>query len=175
MKHLLLIAVLGLPLAACKPTADSPAGDAPSAPVAAAGTFADFEGVGAPIADTTAAVGADSVVANAAAFAGKTVTVSGTVTEVCQKMGCWATLVTDGGTIRIDVAKTDGTGPYLFTMPKDIAGRHVVATGFLEQTTTPAADVQHMAEESGTHDSTKTYTDLKGLKLTATGVLVRKA
>ncbi len=172
MKRLLLLAALGLPLAACKPTAESPATDATVAPASA---IAGFTGVGEAISDTTAAVTADSLAANAAAFAGKTVTVSGTVTEVCQKMGCWATLVTDGGTIRIDVAKTDGTGPYLFTMPKDIAGRHVVATGFLETTTMPAADLQHMAEESGTHDSTKTYTDVQGLKLTATGVLVRNA
>ena len=170
MKHLLAAAAVGLCLSACKPAADAPA-----APVAATGAVAGFTGVGEPISDTPAALGADSLVANAAAFAGKTVTVSGIVTEVCQKMGCWATLVTDGGTIRIDVAKTDGTGPYLFTMPKDIAGRHVVATGFLETTTLPAADLQHMAEESGTHDSTKTYADVQGLKLTATGVLVRNA
>ncbi len=169
----LFAAALALPLAACQTATDAP--DAPATTASATAPIDGFDGFGDAIADTASALPASTVTADADAYTGKTVTVSGTVAEVCQKAGCWATLVTDNGTIRINVAKENGTGPYVYTMPTDIAGRHVVATGYFEKTTTPADHVEHMAQESGTYDSTKTYTAAEELRLTATGVLVRKA
>ena len=160
-----------LTLGACKtePSASSPA--EASAPVVPA----SYDSFGEAVTDTSAAMPVDSAAARIASLDKTNVTVAGTVSEVCQKAGCWATLqTTDGRTMRVNVAKTD-SGAYRFTMPKDIAGRRVIVSGYLEEATLPAKDAEHLAEDAGVHDSTKTYADTKELRLTASGVLVRKA
>lgn len=82
-------------------------------------------------------------------FVGKTVQVKGKVTEVCQMMGCWMSLVdpATGQNLRIKVV--DGE----IVFPKESVGRMAVAEGTLkkfvlskEQT---IAAAQHEAEEQG--------------------------
>lgn len=158
-----------LTLAACQTEPATPAADAPVTAVAG------YDAFGEAVTDTSAVLTVDDAAARIATLDSTNVTVAGTVTEVCQKAGCWAALKTaDGTMLRVNVAKND-SGAYRFTMPTDIAGRRVIATGFLEETTLPADHAEHMAEESGAHDSTKVYTDARELRLTASGVLVRKA
>lgn len=174
MKHLVLPALaLGaaVSLGACK---TDPA--APATPVTTAAVVpASYDSFGEAVTDTSAAMPIDSAAARIGTLDKTNVTVAGTVSEVCQKAGCWATLQTaDGRTVRVNVAKTD-SGAYRFTMPKDIAGRRVIVSGYLEEATMSAEDVEHLAEDAGEHDSTKTYAETKELRLTASGVLVRKA
>jgi hypothetical protein len=172
MRQFLPAAALALTLAACGPK-DTPAADAAATtPVEA---VAGYDAYGTAPTDTTAALPAEAVMAQAEALDGQTVTVSGTLRNVCQMAGCWATIETEGGTIRIGVPKnTDGT--YVYTMPKDIAGRRVVAHGTLQRATLSAEDADHLARESGAAVSdTTTFKDTPELRLEATGVLVQKA
>jgi Domain of unknown function (DUF4920) len=72
--------------------------------------------------------------------------VTGKVSAVCQKKGCWMTLVSD------DPAKPAMRvtfKDYAFFMPKDIAGRTVVVDGFALAETTSVADLRHYAEDAG--------------------------
>jgi hypothetical protein len=72
--------------------------------------------------------------------------VSGKVSEVCQKKGCWMTLVSDQpGQPEMRVTFKD----YAFFMPKDLAGRHVVVDGYAYVETTPVDELRHYAEDAG--------------------------
>jgi len=57
-------------------------------------------------------------------YLGKTVKIEGTITEVCQQMGCWF-YVNDGtGTIYVDLGMKGN-----FTIPKNSAKSHVIVEG----------------------------------------------
>ncbi len=60
-------------------------------------------------------------------YLGKTVKIEGTITEVCQQMGCWF-YVNDGtGTIYVDLGMKGN-----FTIPKNSAKSHVIVEGTLK-------------------------------------------
>lgn len=72
--------------------------------------------------------------------------VTGTVSAVCQKKGCWMTLVSDQpGKPEMRVTFKD----YAFFMPKDIAGKKVVIDGFARVETTSVEELRHYAEDDG--------------------------
>ena len=74
------------------------------------------------------------------------VKVTGKVSSVCQKKGCWMTLVSDQpGQPEMRVTFKD----YAFFMPKDLAGKRVVIDGFAFVDVTPVADLRHYAEDAG--------------------------
>ncbi len=98
MRYFPLLA-LTLTFAACK--TETPAADAAAPIVAVAG----FDSYGTALTDTSDARTAESVTADGAALDGQTVTVAGTLRNVCQMAGCWATIETPSGTIRITVPK----------------------------------------------------------------------
>lgn len=162
-------------LAGCTRPADEH-GDADehAAPATPTATVGGYDGFGVAPADTAGAVAAATVAAHADDYAGKPVVVAGTVSQVCQMAGCWATLQTASGTIRIKMPKENGQ--YTFTLPKDISGRRVIAAGTLARTALSADHAEHMAKESGTPGAdTTAYADTEELQLTATGVLVAKS
>lgn len=71
--------------------------------------------------------------------------VIGKVKEVCQKKGCWMTLVSDQpGYPEMRVTFKD----YEFFMPKDLSGKRVVIEGFAQVTTTPVDVLRHYAEDA---------------------------
>jgi hypothetical protein len=72
--------------------------------------------------------------------------VTGKVHEVCQKKGCWMTLVSDQpGVPEMRVTFKD----YAFFMPKDLSGKRVVVDGFARVETTPVDVLRHYAEDAG--------------------------
>jgi len=72
--------------------------------------------------------------------------VTGTVSSVCQKKGCWMTLVSaTPGKPEMRVTFKN----YAFFMPKDLSGKKVVVDGFAFVETTSVADLQHYAEDAG--------------------------
>jgi hypothetical protein len=74
------------------------------------------------------------------------VKVSGKVSEVCQKKGCWITLVPDQpGQPEMRVTFKD----YAFFMPKDLSGKRVVVDGFAYVDETPVDVLRHYAEDAG--------------------------
>jgi len=138
-------------------------------------TVAGFDAYGTAIADTASALAAEAVAAQAATLNGQSVKLAGTLRNVCQMAGCWATIETPSGNIRITVPK-NADGTYAWTLPKDIVGRRVVAEGKLKEATLTADHAAHMARESGSAGAdTTALKDAPELHLEATGVLVAKA
>ena len=80
--------------------------------------------LGSPIEKTVATASLSDVATNPAAFTGKQFATTGTVTAVCQHMGCWMEIKDDSGEAHIKMA---GHG---FFVPKTASGRkaRVLAT-----------------------------------------------
>lgn len=73
----------------------------------------------------------------------KDMKVTGTVTLVCQKKGCFMNLAMPNGETMFVNFKD-----YEFFMPKDIAGKKVVIDGFAERKVTSVEDLKHFAEDA---------------------------
>jgi hypothetical protein len=74
---------------------------------------------------------------------GQTVQVKGTITEVCEAMGCWMNLTDDAGhLLRIDVGDASD-----ISFPKDSIGKTAVAEGKLAKLEMSKAEVIAMAKE----------------------------
>jgi Domain of unknown function (DUF4920) len=72
--------------------------------------------------------------------------VTGKVSAVCMKKGCWMTMVSDQpNQPPMRVTFKD----YAFFMPKDIPGKQVVLQGFAKVETTPIDVLRHFAEDAG--------------------------
>ncbi|MEY3194410.1 MAG: hypothetical protein RIQ78_507 [Bacteroidota bacterium] len=72
--------------------------------------------------------------------------VTGKVSEVCQKKGCWMTLVsTDPARPPMRVTFKD----YAFFMPKDLSGKRVIVEGYAYVETTSVDVLRHYAEDAG--------------------------
>jgi hypothetical protein len=100
-------------------------------------------------------------------YEGKTVKLSGTVTDVCQMMGCW--LMLSDGTNEIRV-----TTLHKFFMPKDCAKSKAVVDGTFKMTEISEEHAKKMNDESQ-NPKVKTE-DIKGPQkvytLEATGVKI---
>jgi len=72
------------------------------------------------------------------------VQVSGVVSEVCQRKGCWMKLQTPTGET-VQVTFKD----YGFFVPKDLAGKTVVLTGKAWLNYTAVEELKHYAEDAG--------------------------
>lgn len=68
--------------------------------------------------------------------------ISGRIGKVCQKAGCWMSLIEGEEQLRVVF------GDHAFSIPLDSAGQAVVY-GSLEQTTLSEAKAKHMAEDAG--------------------------
>ena len=74
------------------------------------------------------------------------VAVSGKVTEVCQKKGCWMSMsspATEGSEMTVRFKD------YCFFMPKGLSGHEVVVEGKAKRVVVSVADLQHYAEDAG--------------------------
>ena len=167
MKKLLILPLLLL-LAACQPGPE--AVETPAEVVVPEG----YEAFGATV-DVEGAVPVTTVLATPDQFVGQEVKIEGEVSEVCQMRGCWATLVTDAGTVRIQMPRLEDDSDYAFTLPKDISGRTVVATGLLESRVIPADEQRHYDEDAGQAKEASAYQDKTEYTLKPTGVLVQKS
>ncbi len=72
---------------------------------------------------------------------GKVVLVTGSVSEVCQKMGCWMTMSDGTNTTRVKTL-------HEFFLPKDIAGRNAVVIGTFKVTEISEDQAKHYNDES---------------------------
>lgn len=131
--------LFALPLvAACAPSfAEGPA----AAPASDADAWIHF---GAPF-TLGAAVPASAVLSDPSSHVGK-VRVTGELTEVCQKMGCWAVVRDDAGhSIRITMKD------HAFGIDKGGAGRKVDLEGELVRKAVDPAQVEHYRSEGSTN------------------------
>ena len=122
---------------------------------------------------TEGAVPANTVLADREQYVGKTVKIEGTISEVCQMMGCWLTIQAgDGNNIRVAVPRDDD-GKYVYTVPKDISGRHAIVEGTLTEETLTVETQRHLAEEKG-EEAPEDLEPIAELQMTASGVLIEK-
>ncbi|MDH4234814.1 MAG: DUF4920 domain-containing protein [Gallionella sp.] len=70
--------------------------------------------------------------------------ITGTVTSVCQKKGCWLMVdIGEGKMMRVKFKD------YAFFVPKDISGKTVILDGHAYNSTTSVAQLRHFAEDAG--------------------------
>ena len=131
--------------------APSASGAAP-APAAAPAAAPPVQTVLGAEVDLAAAVPVDDVIAAAATWSGKPVTVKGTVKEVCQKKGCWHTLATKDPAVNVLVKDKE----YGIFLPFDSAGRTAVVKGTFTVELLPVDEARHYAEDAGRDPSTIT-------------------
>jgi hypothetical protein len=106
---------------------------------------ADGKHFGALI-DANNAIDYDQLIPKMASTDSLALKVSGKVGEVCQKKGCWMTLVAEQpGQPEMRVTFKD----YAFFMPKDLSGKRVVIDGYAYVDETPVDVLRHYAEDAG--------------------------
>lgn len=99
------------------------------------------------------------------------VKITGTITEVCQKKGCWMTMNL-GGDKTMQVRFKD----YAFFVPKDAASKTVFLEGVAFNDTTSVAELQHYAEDAGKskEEIAKITMPEQALSFEASGVIIKK-
>lgn len=142
MRAWMLIAGLGVSLAACGATAGASEGiDGEAAGGKAAkaswSTFGGTFDASAPV------VPIKDVLDAPANFVGKPLTVQGTVADVCQKAGCWMVLGDGARTLRVRMAD------HAFSVEKQGTGWTAQVQGEVVAKPLDAAMVEHLRSESG--------------------------
>ena len=152
------------PPAPANPTisAAAPAKPAESAPAPGPGKY------GAPLSNAEA-IAAKTVIADPQKWNDKDVKLTGKVSGVCQKKGCWMTLTSgepEAPSVRISFKD------YGFFVPKDCMGKTATVEGHLMVKTIPVAEAQHYADDAAKEGSParKVTTPEHTLALVATGV-----
>jgi hypothetical protein len=151
LARILLLSAL---VAACNmKTADGPT---PDKPAAKAALLAATTRLGDPI--TSAPVALSAIAHNPAAFANKTVVTSGTVTAVCQAMGCWMEITDESGEAHV---KMHG---HSFFVPKTASGHKARVQAIVEQTN-PDEECAQEAEKQTARPVAKLQLDATGVEL----------
>ena len=144
---------------ACAPAPAPAQVAAEPAPAAATKHF------GAPFA-VTAAVPASAVLADPAAHSAAPVRIRGELTEVCQKMGCWAVVRDDAGhSVRVTMKD------HAFGIDKDAAGKTCEVEGQLVKLAVDPARVQHFESEGSKNPPEAGKTEAWELVATSLAVL----
>ena len=98
------------------------------------------------------------------------VLVSGELSEVCQKMGCWVKLKNESGEdIFVKLKGHD------FFVPKDCAGKTAIVRGKATREITPVDELQHYLEDAGaSEEEIAAVTEPKEeLRIEAEGIIVK--
>lgn len=162
-----VLLLLALFVTACNPSTppvESAEGQVAGAFDALGETFSPVDALPIPV-----------ILAEGEQYIGQVVRIEGQATEVCQQKGCWATFVSDAGTVRLRMPRNADDSDYLFTLPKDLAGQRIIAQGTLSQRELPADEVQHYAEDAGEDVSERTFTPVVEWQLNVNGVLIPKS
>jgi hypothetical protein len=115
------LALAVLVLAACDDKKPAPAPPAPAPTATAEGALR----LGSPIEASAEKVALSDVAKNPNAFVGKKFATTGTVTAVCQHMGCWMEIKDDAGEAHVKMAG------HAFFVPKTASGRKARVLGTL--------------------------------------------
>lgn len=96
--------------------------------------------------------------------------IKGTISEVCQKKGCWTIIKTDDDkNVRITFEN------YSFFLPKDATGREIIAEGVGFKSVTSVDELRHYAQDAGaSEEELLTINEPEeSYKFEARGVLLR--
>ena len=154
-----VVAVLLVGCVGCNmKTADAPAPDEPVvvAKAAAAPLVAAADKLGDAI--TGSPVALTAIAKDPASFANKTVVTTGTVTAVCQAMGCWMEIQDDRGEAHV---KMHG---HSFFVPKTASGRKARVQAIVEKTD-PDEECSQEAEKQTGKPVAKVQLDATGIEL----------
>ncbi len=97
-------------------------------------------------------------------FAGKTILLSGRISDVCQRKGCW-TVLSDG-----DLTMRVRFKDYGFFLPTDSSGRQAFVEGVVKVQTLSQSDARHYESESVGGDPSKIVGPQHEVGFTASGV-----
>jgi len=90
------------------------------------------------------AIPASSIASKMKGLDSLAVKITGTVTGVCQKKGCWLQVdIGEGKTMRVRFKD------YAFFVPKNISGKTVVLDGHAYNSTTSVDQLRHYAQDAG--------------------------
>jgi hypothetical protein len=157
MRRALLVASLPLAVLACSTEAPRPDPSTKAPSTTQAATPKPAVVLGAPI-GAGPSVALSEIASHAGSYENKVVTTSGTVTAVCQHMGCWMELKDDSGKGEAHV-KMAG---HEFFVPKTASGRHARVQAKVLKT--------DPSEECSQEASEQTGKPVAKLELEATGV-----
>jgi len=115
--------------------------------------------LGAPIARGSPTVLLGDVAKNPGAFKGKTITTQGTVTSVCQHMGCWMEIKDDASQAHIKMAGHD------FFVPKTASGHKARVQATLVPTDDENAECNKEAADQMGHAVAKLQLEASGVEL----------
>lgn len=155
--------MLVLAVAACshdkaQDKAKAPAAtSAPAATTATSPALASQQHLGAPIEANAPVVALADVVKDPSKFKGKSFVTTGTVTAVCQEMGCWMEIKDESGEAHVKMAGEK------FYVPKTSAGHKARVAGTL-------VEVAGGDEECAKEAAEQTGKQVAKLQLEATGV-----
>jgi hypothetical protein len=136
-----------VPASSTKPAASATTGAAtPTGPLV----------LGAPIPTQSTDVALASIAKNPKTYENTVVTTSGTVTAVCQHMGCWMEMKDDSGEAHVKLAG------HTFFVPKTASGHHARVQAKVLRTDPSDECTQEAAEQTGK--------PVAKLELEATGV-----
>lgn len=134
---------------------------------AVAAETTDWKHFGAPF-TLASSVPAAQVFANPEASVGKTVRITGQLTEVCQSMGCWAVVRDDrGATWRVTMKG------HAFGIDKDTAGRTCDVEGTVAKKPVDPKTVEHYASEGSKNAPEAGKAEV--YEISATGVSVSRS
>jgi len=142
------------PNAASKPATDKQGALEKKRPGTTADTrdHADEDGVirrGVKL-STTAALDVSKVAKKADELSGKIVKVSGDVSKVCTKKGCWFAMTSKDKKEEIRITAKD----YGFFVPSAAVGKKAIVEGILEVKTMTQEEARHMAKDGGKDEKT---------------------
>jgi hypothetical protein len=151
-------AIFALALAAC--ARDAPTAKKDPTPVPAPKTEAHGLSLGAPIPAGATNVALADVAKNPDAYKGKSITTTGTVTSVCQHMGCWMEIKDDASQAHIKMAGHD------FFVPKTASGRKArVAATVVACSDDDESDCKQEAQQQMGHAVAKLQLEATGVEL----------
>nr|HEX4316491.1 DUF4920 domain-containing protein [Kofleriaceae bacterium] len=137
--HIASLVILAALVGACtKATSDHPEAT-PATPAAAAAATK----LGEPIAAGAPTIALATVVKDPGAYKGTSFVTTGTVTAVCQEMGCWMEIKDDSTQAHIKMAGEK------FFVPKTSAGRKARVQGKLVESATGDVDCEHETDQAG--------------------------
>ena len=150
MRHLGIALLIFGAVVACNTASKDPAPATTAAPPPAA-PAPSSEGalrLGAPIEASAEKVALSDVAKNPSAFVGKKFATTGTVTAVCQHMGCWMEIKDDSGGERSEQGMAQAhikMAGHAFLVPKTASGRkaRVLATLVKSEGDAPCAEENH--------------------------------
>ncbi len=136
-----LLIAFGVTMSACAKKADVSAETAKPAPEQTAAKAPQYKAFGDSVQSTSQPLQLAEVFK--APNPQKLVRVQAKVVEVCQKKGCWMML--SDGAVMMRITFKD----YGFFMPKDIAGKTIIAEGIVAEDVLAEKDARHYAEDAG--------------------------